>query len=249
MKWINAIACCTLFVTTISAQAPQQPNTPAAPAAASTQNVVAGLTLPASQTVNYDEGFVSLTAECKGTVKWLVLSTTARVKFKVNAETPNYIDVAVPPQEGSIAVFCVGIVDGKLTDIARTDITVRGPPDPTPPVTPPAPPVTPPVTPPAAGPLHLSIIEDPQNRTQAIRGILDNTALVAQLRAKNIIVRTYAMNDPVLATKNFTAIVQRYGAPTLILQDNTGRALVLGSLPATPAALLQQLTPFVPGGF
>jgi hypothetical protein len=203
-------------------------------------NEVAGLKLPAPQKVNYDEGFVTLKADCKGTVKWLVLSTSAKIKFKVNSGTPNEIDIAVPPYEAAITVFCIGVIDGKQTDFARTDVAVEGPagPGPTPA----------PIPPDVKGPFHLSIIEDPLKRTEAIKGIVDNPALFKQLRDKKVTPRVYTVNDPVLKTKKFDAVLTKYGAPMLILQDDNGKALVIGSLPASSAELLKLVGPYV-GGF
>ena len=225
----------TLFLSATPAQTPT-PQT--SPPTISKLNEVASLKLPPSQTVNYDEGFISLHADTTGTVNWLVLSTNKRVKYRVIPSSPNDIDIAIPPFQSSISVFAVAVINGQLTQFARTDITINGPPEPAP--TPPAPAVV--------LPLHLSFIEDPTKRTDAIKGIIESTTLRAQLTAKNIQVRQYTTTDPTLAAKNFTSPLQQYGAPLMILQDNTGRALVIGPLPATPAALLQLIGPYVQKG-
>ena len=68
-------------------------------------NEVAGLKLPASATVQHDEGFITITADCKGDVRWLVLSTAARVKYKVVKATE--IIVAVPIHEAIVTIYAV----------------------------------------------------------------------------------------------------------------------------------------------
>lgn len=218
------------------------------PSPAVKTNEVSGLSLPANQTVNFDEGFVSLHATTAGTVKWLVLSTSHRVKYKVNPATPNDIDVAIPPYAGSVTVFAIAVVNGQLTDYVRTDIRINGPPEPAPtPPTPNPPTPNPPTPTPAISlPLHLSFIEDPTKRTDAIKGVIESTALRTQLSSKNIQVRQYTINDPVVAQKNFSAILQKYGAPLMILQDNTGRALVISALPPDAPTLLKLISPYIP---
>lgn len=212
----------------------------------SSGNEVPGLKLPTPQTVNYDEGFVTLTAECKTSVQWLVLSTNKKLKFKVNPATPNDIDIAIAPYSGLITIFAVGQVDGKLTPFARTDITVDGPPEPGPPE--PPGPIPPTPAPNVKLPLHLSIIEDPSARTPAIGAIITSEALRTQLKNKQVTARVYSVNDPAIKEKKFTTVLQTYGAPMIILQDNTGQGLVISKLPATQAELLKLIGPYV-GGF
>lgn len=247
LRFLTAlVVATTLLISGAPAQAPDAKTVPAVVKI----NEVSGLKLPASQTVNFDEGFVSLHADTTGTVKWLVLSTSHKVKYKVNPATPNDIDVAIPPYAGAVTVFAIAAVNGQLTDYARTDITITGPPEPPPAPGPgPNPPPTPGPTPAVSLPLHLSFIEDPTKRTDAIKSVIESTTLRGQLTAKGIKVRQYTINDPLIAQKNFTAALQKYGAPLMILQDNTGRALVISALPADQAALLKLISPYVAGGF
>jgi hypothetical protein len=205
MRQIYGFACVLLLVV---AMARADDASQASKAAA--QNEVTGLKLPAPQTVNYDEGFVSLSADCKGTVKWLVLSTSAKVKFKVNPSTPNDIDIAVPPYESTITVFCVGVIEGKMTEFARTDVTIKGP---APPGPGPAPNPTPSDV---KGPFHLSVIEDPAKRTNEIKAVIESADMRDKLKAKQVTVRIYTATDPVLAQKKFDAVLQKYGAPVMI---------------------------------
>lgn len=240
MKWFYTLVCYFAFVVASASCQDKPPS--AAP------NEVVGLKLPAAQTVNFDEGFVSLTADCKGQVKWLVLSTSVKVKFKVNPSTPNDIDVAVPPYESSITVFAVGVVDGKLTDYARTDITVKGSPGPGPNPTPiPPGPTPPPIPPDIKAPFHLSIIEDPTKRTDAIRNVVDSTDLRTQLTAKQVTIRVYTPTSPDVKEKKFDVVLQKYGAPLMILQDDNGKALIMGPLSQDVTSLMKAIAPYVGG--
>jgi hypothetical protein len=225
---------------------------PAAIAAATT-NKTDGLEVPASQTVNYDEGFISLAATTDGTVKWLVISTAPKVKFKVNPTLPNEIDIAIPPFESTLTVYAVAVVEGKLTDYVRTDITIKGPnrPDPVPPDPNPTPPPLPPVppTPDVVYPLYVSIVEDPSKRTPELTALLTDKDLQTKLAAKNIKFRVYGVNDPIVKEKKYDAVFAKYGSATLILQDKTGKALVLSKSPETVTDLLKLLAPYTQGGF
>jgi hypothetical protein len=243
MKRFHGIVCALLLgVAAASGQAPKSAPTQPAPTIV---NEVVGLKLPAPQTVNFDEGFISLTADCKGLVKWLVLSTSVKVKFKVNPASPNDIDIAIPPYESAITVFCIGIVDGKQTEFARTDITVKGPPGPGPG---PGPGPDPP-PPDIKGPFWLSIIEDPLKRTDAIKLVIESDNLRAKLRDKQVTLRTFTTNDPALVSPlKFDAVLKKYGAPVMILQDDTGKALVISTLPPDVPGVLKAVAPYV-GGF
>jgi hypothetical protein len=236
MKWLYTLAC--YFALTVAVASSQDRSSAGVPPITA-PNEVAGLKLPAAQTVNYDEGFISLTADCKGTVKWLVLSTSVKVKFKVNPATPNDIDVAVPPYESGITVFAIGVVEGKQTDFARTDITVKGPAGPGPPPTP--------IPPDVKGPFHLSIVEDPTKRTDAIRNVIESNELRTTLKNKQVALRVYTTTDPEVKEKKFDAVLQRFGAPLMVLQDDNGKGLVIGPLSQDVPSLLKLLVPYIGG--
>ncbi len=209
-------------------------------------NEVPGLKLPASQTVEYDEGFTTLKAECAGPVKWLVLSTAPKVKFKISATTPKEIDIGIPPYKCVITVFAVGYVSNKFTGFARTDLTINGPPQPAPPD--PNPDPTPDPKPDVKTPLHLTIIDDPAARTPATAKVINSQDMRNALKAKKILIRVYSKNDPEIKTKKFETVLQKYGTPMVILQDNTGKGLIIGKLPATSDEVLKLVGPYV-GGF
>lgn len=209
-------------------------------------NEVDGLKLPTSQQVKFDEGFITVSAECKGTVQWLVLSTNAKVKYKINPATPNDIDLAIPPYDSIITLFAVGLVDGKLTKFARTDITVKGPEPPDPgPTPPPQPPPPPPRPPEVIKPLHLTIIEDPIARTPNITSIITSPELANRMKAKGVIYRVYGKNDPVVKNKGFDRAIAEFGLPLFILQDNAGNALIVEKLPNTLSEIYNKLASFV----
>lgn len=85
-------------------------------------NKVTNLTLPPNFEVKPDEGFAVIKAECKGTVKWLVVSQKS-VKY-IPIDTTNTLILGIPTN-GSVNVFAVGLCDGKLTDFAQTVVTVK----------------------------------------------------------------------------------------------------------------------------
>lgn len=93
---------------------------------ASNHNKVENLSLPSDFVVKPEEGFTVIKAECKGTVKWLVLCHKP-VKY-IAIDTTNTLILGIPPS-GSVNVFAVGLCDGKLTEFAKTIITVQGKPD------------------------------------------------------------------------------------------------------------------------
>lgn len=251
MTWITPIICSLLLCLTASAENKPAPSLPAPPsiqkpapppkkpAELAGPNEVPGLKLPLPLQVASDEGFVTVVAECTGTVKWLVFSTAPKVKFNISPATPNEITVAVPCSRAIVTIYCIGLIDGKQTDFVFTEITVTGKdPGPGPPDTP---------NPPAdiKQPLHLSIVEDPTKRTDSARALLGDTELFKQLADKQVIVRVYTINDPILRELQFLPQLEKYGAPLMILSDDTGKALYTGKLPLDKASLLQILLPFM----
>jgi hypothetical protein len=221
------------------------PAAPALPAAAkatetiSATNSTDGLELPPDQTVRFDEGFVTIQAKCSGEVKWLVVSS---VKIKYFTLPSNAIIVSVPPQGGLVTVFAVGLVKDKLTDFARTSITVSpGPCDPGP-----FPGPFPGPDPfPAAKAMHVTIIADANAVTPALGQILDSQKVKDLIKAKNGIYRLYDVSDPVLKQKGLDRVVAASGgAPIVIVQRSDGS--VVGNkgakIPTTEAEMIQYLT-------
>lgn len=200
-------------------------------AAEKSRHEVDGLKLPAPQEVPIDEQFITLNADCTGTVKWLILTTDTKIKYKIDSARPNEIQVGIPPRKTTITVFAVGIINGKLTDFARTEVTVKGPePGPTP-------------TPIAnlVYPLHVTFIEDPMQRTPEIRSVVESQDLRRRLADRKCITRVYSKDDPVLVARGQKKLVDRHGIPLMIVQDDKGVLLHVSPLPASPEAVLNDI--------
>ena len=134
-------------------------------------NKVEGLEIPPDTEVSPDEGFVALQATAKGSVKWLVISQS-KVKFLTN-DAANTIIISVP-QNGSINVFAVALVENKLTDFAKTTITVKGnnvDPKPNPNIDPKPDPK------PSNLPLHVTFVFDVNENTPDIAALLNSQDL------------------------------------------------------------------------
>lgn len=207
---------------------------------------VPGLELPTPQTVNYDEGFVNLTAASKGQVEWLVLSTSTKIKYRVVAPG-NELIVAIPPQEAQIVIFGVAVVDGKLTPFARTEINVRGPPAPGPG---PGPAPTP--TPgklPVGAKLYITVIEspDPAQRTPEIAAVVTSAKIAKALQDAGHVRRLYVSTDPkITANPGLLKSLNRIGQlPALVVitspDGKTGNVVLEMPLPKTEADFLNAI--------
>lgn len=211
---------------------------------------VKGLELPPDQTVKYNEGFIPIKAECKGEVKWLIV-TQYKVKYVV--VSPNTIIVSIPPDVpkagGLINVFAVGNVDGKLTDFARTNITVTRDTDPVDPVKPPDP-VNPPdpVDPPplVTGKLHLTFLYDKNNVTPALAKLVNSENLVKGINDRGHWFRTYDIKSDVVNQKGLTPYVQKVGGNNvLIVQTENSQVVSATVIPGTENevfALISRIT-------
>lgn len=211
---------------------------PPVPAAAGPW-AVPGLTITASQTVDPDEGFVQIKATCAGPVEWLVLSTFAKAKYKVS-DADKEVIVAITPAEGIVSVFCVGIVNNKLTEFARTDITVRKPANQDPP-----PNVGGGVL--AAGTkLYVVIVQDPDfSKRSPDENILAASANLAKsLQQAGHTLKIYSSDDPkYTANKGLVAAAAKVGkVPALVIAkqnaDNTASTVLQQALPKTDADVL-----------
>ena len=208
-------------------------------------NKLDGLELPADQTVKNDEGFITIQAKCKGEVKWLVVSAI-KIKY-FTLPQGNTIVISIPPQGGLINIFAVGLVDGKLTDFARTNITITGggnvpiPPGPNPGPNPPGPV--------AGAPFHVTFVADLNNSTPELAQILNSQKIRETIISKNAYYRLYDANSPVLKEKGLDKVVQKWGGiPIMIVQDNGGN--IKGQptrVPRTEAEVLQYLNSVLGG--
>lgn len=217
---IKRIAACFIVMlfmgATVSAQEPPR-DPPAISAPVASANKVDGIELPADQVVAPDEGFVNIAAKCKGTVKWLVISNV-KVKYVSNDST-NSIIVSVPTTAGTlVTIFAVGLVDGKMTEFARTAIQVGGVnPNPNPNPNPPLP---------VAGKFHLTFVVDMDNASPELAALLNSAALRKAVTDKGGFMRIYDKRNPVVAQKKLDGLVQKTGGgPTIILQSADGTVL------------------------
>ncbi len=214
-----------LFLAVLMPISAQDGKAPPVEAAASK---VDGLELPPDQNVGLDEGFVNIQAKCKGEVKWLVISAS---KIKYITLPQNTIIVSVPPQAGlSINVFAVGVVDGKLTEFARTTITTTG--------SGPGPGPGPGPTP-VTGPLHVTFVVDLNNVTPELAVVLNSQTLRQSITSKGNFFRLYDLKSPVVAQKKLDSVVQRVGgSAVMVIQRNDGHVLVAQAIPRTEAEVI-----------
>lgn len=216
-------------------QVPTSPPT-TSDAVGASSNKAAGIELPADQNVKFDEGFVTLQAVCKGDVKWLVISAT-KIKY-FTLPTGNTIIISVPPQGGLITVFAVGLVDGKLTDFARTSITVNGGSNP---VTPPGP------NPPVAQ-AHVTFVVDLNNTNPALGQILNSQKVREAITTRGAYYRLYDVNSSVLKEKGLDKVVaEKGGPPMIIVQAANGNLVSVIKIPGTEAEILQYLAKVLGG--
>lgn len=243
------LLCSILLLGLISPALSQNPTPPTAtvptvtPIAAS-GNKVDGLELPEDQTVKNDEGFITIQAKCVGEVKWLVVSAI-KIKY-FTLPQGNTIVISIPPQGGLVNVFAIGLVNGKLTDFARTNVTVGGTP-----ITPPVPGPTPgPVPQPTTGaPFHVTFVADLNNMTPDLALILNSQKIREAITTKNAYYRLYDANSPVLKEKGLDKVVVKWGGiPIMIIQSNDGA--VKGQptrVPKTEAEVLAYLNSVLGG--
>lgn len=205
-------------------------------------NKTDGLELPADQTVKFDEGFVTINAVCKGNVKWLVISAT-KIKY-FTLPSNNTIVISVPPQGGLVTVFAVGLVDGKMTEFARTSITVAGnipAPNPTPTPTP-----TPTPNPnpnPVSGVMHVTFVVDVNNSSPELGLILNSQKVREAITTKGAYYRLYDIKSPVIKDKGLDKVVNAGGGvPMIIIQNSAGTVVNSKKVPGTEAEVIQYLT-------
>ncbi len=203
-------------------------------------NEVDGLKLPAPFEVPYDEGFVTIKAECSGEVEWIVMVDTGRIKYKTSAKE-NEIDVSIPPKDTIITVFCYGLAGGKLTKAARTEVKVTGNPGP----------VTNPKLGQGAGGLpavsyYATVVEDPLRRTADYVSITQWLATRDRLKAAGHKPSLLTTNDKMIKdqTTGFSTVLsdltkQGVGLPVLIVQDAQGRLISAGPCPKTADEIMK----------
>ncbi len=190
-----------------------------------TANKVEGLELPADKTVKNDEGFITLQAKTKGDVKWLVISAT-KIKY-VTIPQDNSIIISIPVKGGTITVFAISLVDGKMTEFARTNLTITANGDNSPPPGP------------ANGPLHVTFIVDLNSTTPELAQILNSQSLRTYITSKGNYFRLYDTNSPILQQKKLDAVVKKVGGSAImVVQRNDGYVLDARAVPSTEAEVI-----------
>lgn len=192
-------------------------------------NVVVGLELPSDLAVNYDEGFVNVQAKCKGEVKWLVVAGT-KVKYVTVPQT-NSIIISVPPQGGTISVFAVGLVDGKLTDFARTNINISDGKAPTP---------APSVSPIQA---HVTFLIDMNNPTPELAKLLNAQSLRNGLNQRGHWFRMYDIKSPIVTERKLDKVVGN-NKHVMVIQSQDGSVLDARPIPATESEIFNVVNQF-----
>jgi hypothetical protein len=234
-KVIRNLLSCFLLLAISLPTFSQQPSVTPKPEIVSGANKTDGLELPADQTVKFDEGFVTIQATCKGEVKWLVISAVKIKYFTLN--TNNTIIVSVPPQGGLISVFAVGSINGKMTEFAKTMITVTTPgPNPTPNPNP------------INGPLHVTFIMDLNNTTPALGQIINSQKIRDAVTTKNAFYRLYDSQSPILKNKGLADLVTAAGGPPMIvIQTSSGGIVDKRKMPGTEDEIIQYLNQVLGG--
>jgi hypothetical protein len=206
-------------------------------------NAIPGLALPAPQTVQPDASYVVVSAQATGPVRFLVLSTTEKIKFRVNPKDAKELIVGIPPRACQITIFANTVLDkGELSDYVRTDITVDGPaPAPPQPPGPPAPEPPSPVPPLPLDlkyPLDLNLIFD---QGKISEDLFDEDVREYLVSKQTRIFLHDESDDELQRNYNFGVVLAGKSRPFLIVQDATGRGLIATELPPTSAAFLSLL--------
>lgn len=196
-------------------------------------NATAGLTLPPDFTVPGDQGFVEVQADSPGEVRFAVLGSQP-VRYKL---LPKSVIVATPASGGSVVIVAVAVVNGTLSEFARTVVTIT-PAGPSPGPAPPAPPAPEAVK----GKLYVTIVTDSATQTPAQAAVV-NSAALRQLVQQRGALRVVERSDPWLANRKLDAFVPDE-LPGLIVQSEDGAVRLSRSLPKTEKetlALIRQL--------
>lgn len=199
------------------------------PLQAAPPNKVDSLELPADQTVAYDEGFITIQAKTDGVVKWLVISNQ-KIKY-VPLDATKSIIISVPPTGGQISVFAVALVGTKLTEFARTTVTIGNPspnPNPTP---------TPDPNPkpnPGSVPVHVTFLVDLNQTTPELAAILNSQTLRQWMKENNLLFRYYDYSSATVKQLKLDTIINKVGGnAVMVVQDKAGVVLQAIKIPAS----------------
>ena len=229
MRILASIASFLIFTTISLAQIPIP--TVSNPLPTTTLSAkVEGLELPEDITVASSEGFMLVQAKSKGKVKWLVVSQS-KVKYVANEET-NSLVVAVP-QSGTVSIFAVSLVDSKLTEFAKTSITVKG---------------TKPVDPvdPVEG-VHVTFLFDFNNSNSELATILNSKSIRDEITKTKSYYKVYDIASPIVKNKKLDTLLEKTGNSLFIVQSSDGTVLHYSAIPKTEKEVLDVLTKITKG--
>ena len=206
-------------------------------------NKVEGLELPLDTEVLSDEGFVSVSAVCKGSVKWLVICQN-KIKYIVN-DNNNSIVVSVP-QNGTISIFAVGLVEAKLTDFAKTIVTVKGLlPNPTPNPSPTPNPTPSPIPKPSTS-LHVTFVLDFNESTPEIASVINSQSVRKTITDNKSFIRVYDVTNSIVSEKKLDQVLKQVGGDNMMLvQDSEGKVLYASPIPKSESETLTALKKYI----
>jgi hypothetical protein len=240
MKIYAAIVCLLLFATSLFGQVANSVANPfigniVAPVALGSKTE--GLELPDEITVDASEGFMLVQAKSKGKVKWLVVSQS-KVKYVANEES-NSLVVAVP-QSGSVNIFAVALVDGKLTEFAKTSISVKNnKPDPVKPIDP--------DKPNTKENLHITFLFDFNNSNPDLAAVLNSKTIRDEISKSKSYYKVYDINSPIVKSKKLDTLLEKTGNSLFIVQSSDGTVLHYSAIPKTEKEVLDTLTKITKG--
>lgn len=207
-------------------------------------NAVTGLEITPDQNVDPTDGFVFINAKCSGKVQWLVVANSP-IKYVIN-EGVNQLILAVPPPGQEANVFCVGYVDGKFTEFARTLVRSGKAPQPPPVIdnnnnnnnnVDPAP---------VKGKLHMTLVYDMNQSSPEIAQLINNQSFRKGLVDKGVVFRVYDVTSPVVTSKKLDqALKLKNLTQGVVVQNQGGQLLYTGPIPKDEKdglAIIQNLT-------
>lgn len=229
-----------LLVFCFSSFAIDPPPIPQSPVAA-ISNKVEGLDLPDPITVDSNEGFLLVQAKTKGQVKWFVICSN-KVKYVAN-DAANSLIVSVP-QSGSINIFAIALVDGKLTDFARTDVTVKSvKPDPVNPT-----PVDPEIVPEKVTEgLHVTFLLDYNESTPDLAAVLNSKEIREEISKTKSFFKVYDVSSQVVKEKKMDTLLKKTGNTLFVVQKGDGTVLYYSAIPKTDKEVLAILNKITKG--
>lgn len=174
-------------------------------------NKVEGLELPAKISVPTEQKTVVVQAKCSGLVKWVVTSKE-NTKYTIDEQT-NKITINLP-SSGEMNVLAIGILNGKVTEFASTQISV----------------------------MPKKEIKIPNEQLPKVTMFLNYAKLTSEeLKIINnqytnlyTKYRCYDINSPILETEKYMGIAKTPNQESLMVIEGTdGKVLWSGPVPKT----------------